>query len=460
MTARALALLAAQSIRRARRSFLLSVFGIAIGIGSLAFFLALSAGARRALERVFPAGRIEVVPASSSLGSGPLSLLSFGGPAPLTTSAAQALAKEKGVRAVHPRLRLAFASRAWGGHQLLGRDVRAELIAEGIDPAAVNGEPDSSIGPEPFSDELGSQKSCATDAECAAPEYCPADTHKCERPIPAVISPFMLELYNTAIAPSHGLPKLGRLLAGAMRGFTFTAELGASFFGGPPSKIPPRTRRVMLVGVADHAARLALSLPLGTVERYNALYAGPAAAQHLSSVVLELSPGADVARIAGRVRQMGYEIADSGAERIGLALTLLTLLFSLISAAIVGLATINIAHGFFRQVAERKREIGVLRAVGASAGDVERVLPAEAGAIGLCGGAVGLALAWLSALGCDRLAARLLPDFPFKPDSFFSFGWQLIVGALLCAIFACMAGALWPARAAARLEPTEALSSP
>lgn len=437
MKGRALGRLVRQNVARGRRAFVLSVFGITVGIASLTFFLALSSGVRRVVRRVFPAGQLEVVPSASTLGAGgALSVFNLGGPKPLTDEAVDELKKEEGVRAAYRRMRLAFPARAYGGAQLLGRDIHAELVAEGVDSEAMA---DESLGPRPFAD-------------------VPPD---CSQPIPAVLSPFLLELYNGAIAPSHGLPKVGRLLAGRFRGFTFTAELGQSFFGTRgAARSEPRACPIMLVGIASHAAQLAVTLPLSVVRAWNTEYAGEAAGRELSSVTLELSDEADVARIAARVRELGYTVSDSGAERVGVALTLLTLLFALVSIAIVAVAAVNIAHSFFRAVAERKREIGVLRALGASAGDVQRILLAEAAAIGLCGGVVGLLVARLCALAVDAASARFVPDFPFKPDSYFAFDWPIILGAISCAVIACMAGALLPARAAARLDPSEALSSP
>jgi hypothetical protein len=182
MTFAALAHLVRQNVRRTRRSFALAVFGISVGVASLSFFLALSAGVRAGvLSRVFPSGRVEVVPPSSSLDSGPLSILGIGGPPRLDERKAAALAQRPEVEAAWARQRLAFPARAQGGAAIIGRDVRAELVAEGMDPAAMAGE---SLGPIPFSDDPGSQRACASDADCSAPEYCPADTLKCERPVP------------------------------------------------------------------------------------------------------------------------------------------------------------------------------------------------------------------------------------------------------------------------------------
>ncbi|MDB4966134.1 MAG: hypothetical protein JWN44_1823 [Myxococcales bacterium] len=455
MRSRALVALVRQNLSRSRRSFALSVFGISVGIASLAFFLALSAGVRQVvLGKVFPIGQLEVVPSRSSV-EGPIGLFSgFSGPKPLTEEAARTLSSRPEVKAAFRRVKMAFPARAWGGQEILGKNFYTELVAEGVDPAAMA---DESLGPEAFADNLGSHNRCNADAECASGEYCPWDTHACERPVPAVISPFIVELYNGTLATQTGLPKIGKFLAGRLRGIVFNIELGRSFIGASKSSVEPHQRKVMLVGISPHAAQLALTVPLGYVQAWNRQYAP--GSPPLSSLVLEVKEGASVTSLTAAVRGMGYDIADSGAERAGLAITLVTLLFALVSFAMVSIAAINIAHSFFRTVAERRRELGVMRSIGASSSDVRRLVLAEAAVIGLCGGVIGLVTARLFAFVIDAASRRWVPDFPFKPDTYFSFGWTLLALALGCSILACMLGAFWPARAAARLEPTEALTS-
>ena len=106
----------------------------------------------------------------------------------------------------------------------------------------------------------------------------------------------------------------------------------------------------------------------------------------------------------------------------------------------------------------RRREIGILRAVGATRGDVAGVLLAEAAATGLTGGLVGVAFARAVAWGLDRLSRTQLPDFPFKPATFFHFEWRHITLGVGVALLAALAGAFFPARAAARLDPAKALT--
>jgi ABC-type antimicrobial peptide transport system permease subunit len=69
---------------------------------------------------------------------------------------------------------------------------------------------------------------------------------------------------------------------------------------------------------------------------------------------------------------------------------------------------------------------------------------------------VARALAWV----IDLLAREKLPDFPFKPATFFQFpGWLLAGGAVVGALFA-LVGAVAGVRQAARLDPAKALLDP
>ncbi|MSP62476.1 MAG: FtsX-like permease family protein [Myxococcales bacterium] len=451
--------LVAQNLRRSRREFVLSSFGIAMGIASLGFFTALALGVRSlVLDRVFHIDRIEVEPARSDLEI-PL-LGGLGGSRPITDETVAKLRALPGVRAAAPRMRLAFPAKAWGGVELLGQNRYAEIIGDGVDPAAVAGE---SFSPQPFADlspPAGAPgDACNSDGDCKKPgEYCAWDVHECQRPVPMIISKVLLELYNSGFARSHNLPRVSSFLASRFRGFTITIELGQSFMGARAARGVPRQRRAMLVGVSDRAIPIGVSFPLAYVRRWNAEYAGEAAARGYSSVVVEVKDQRAVTEVAAAARGLGLSVIDSGAEQAGLAITLIGLLFVIVSLAILAVATINIAHTFFRAVAERRREIGVLRAVGASGSDIRQILLGEAAAIGLCGGGVGLAAARVAALLCDLAARSHVPEL-FRPESFFRFPPLLVAGVLAFALLTCLAGALLPALAAARMEPAEALAA-
>jgi ABC-type antimicrobial peptide transport system permease subunit len=196
---------------------------------------------------------------------------------------------------------------------------------------------------------------------------------------------------------------------------------------------------------------------MGYARAWNGEYVGDEAGRELSAVVAILKEGARSTELIAYARARGYDIADSGAEQAGLAITLMTLLFALVSLAILLVAAMNIAHGFFRAVAERRRELGLLRALGATERDLGALLLTEAAALGLIGGATGVVLARVAGLTIDLAASRFVPDFPFKPESFFSFDASVIAIGLGASLVACLLGAILPARLAARVDPAAAL---
>ena len=76
----------------------------------------------------------------------------------------------------------------------------------------------------------------------------------------------------------------------------------------------------------------------------------------------------------------------------------------------------------------------------------------------LLGGLSGLVLARLAGLGIDILSRRVLPEFPFKPESYFWFSPELLLILLGFSVLVCLIGAALPAWTAAKLSPAQALS--
>jgi len=239
---------------------------------------------------------------------------------------------------------------------------------------------------------------------------------------------------------------------------TITAELGRSFVARNLSAGTPRQRHLVFVGVSDRAMPIGLTVPLPYVKRWNAEYAGSAAGKEFSSLTVQMKPEHSPTKVVELIRKLGYTLEDNGAEQAGLAVTLITALFVLVSLSTLVVAAGSVAHTFFRAISERRHELGVMRAVGASRRDIFTLLTGEAALIGLCGGGLGLGVARLLALGIDSLSKSALPDFPFKPTSYFWFSAGLCGLSIGFSVLTCVLGALWPARTAARLSPAAALS--
>lgn len=120
-----------------------------------------------------------------------------------------------------------------------------------------------------------------------------------------------------------------------------------------------------------------------------------------------------------------------------------------ISVLVSGLA---IANTLFAAILERKREIGVLRAIGTRRSEVMRLVAAEALAIGAIGGALGL----LAGFG---MAGLMVPSMEIVngTSTEWTIDWTAVLSALVVALLLAPLVGLLPARWASRLEVVDAL---
>jgi putative ABC transport system permease protein len=123
----------------------------------------------------------------------------------------------------------------------------------------------------------------------------------------------------------------------------------------------------------------------------------------------------------------------------------------------LAVASIGIVNTLVMAILERRREIGIMKAIGASDADVRGLFFAEAGAMGLVGGAVGVALGWaigrLINFGMNIYLQR--QNFPVA--QIWSVPLWLVLGAIAFSIVVSLLSGLYPASRAARLDPVQAL---
>lgn len=120
----------------------------------------------------------------------------------------------------------------------------------------------------------------------------------------------------------------------------------------------------------------------------------------------------------------------------------------------VFVSTFLIFNTMAMSVVRRRRDIGVLRALGMTRGAVARLWLSEAAAIGMLGSALGLVLGTLLARGALRVVGRTLTDLYLvqQTDSLRLDPFTLAVGAAL-GLFATLGSALLPALEAGATAP-------
>jgi len=412
------------SLSRDKRGALFSAFGVAMGVGALVFFVGLGLGVGRVIrENVFPvdAALVDVVPPQLSLGN----LLGGG---KLDEATVERLAALPQVARVYRKMnvRVPAVSRYNGNFFGSRLNMGLEILAVGVEPNLIR--QDIQMGD--FKDEPG-------------------------KPIPAVASRRLLEIYNKTFAPARRLPQLA---PGMLVGFTFPVEFNRSFVAqvAPGTVIPSP---VQLVGISDRAILAGITIPLESAIRLNRDTG--ADAETYTALTVEAKDPSGVPAIVEEVKAMGLQLDDQErrlAQNAGAAVAVTTSALALLSVLICLLAGVNIAHALSASVRARAKEIGVMRAVGASRSDVRNLIFAEAAAVGALGALVGTATAVAFAYGINRAAAVFLPEFPFKPESYFQFPPWVLLGGVAIGLLASLGGAYLPGRHAAAMDPARTLA--
>lgn len=416
-----------RDLARSRRR--LVTVGLAVA-GSVAVITLLSAVAlglyRGVIEPLLPRlplDLLKVEPKTVSVGLLALDAGALGGG--LDAAALQRLKGLEGVTAVYPVVGSAFPISASGGEGFLGRRLRADIFATGVDPALVQAD--------------------------VAKGYRFEDG--AEGPIPVLVARRLLELYNSTVAPAIEKPKLS---AEMVIGFQFELVLGSSMARGTPDPSRVRTQVAQVVGFSEHANLVGITIPEATLRRLNAAYDRPESP--LAAAYVKIDGPGRAGPVSQAIERAGLAV-DETPKVIGTALTVAALVFGLFAGMLLLLAAFGIAQTFFLLVAERRLELAILRALGARSRDLSRLILYEATLVGAVGGLLGVAAGVAVALILDRVVIGQLPDLPFRPEHVVHLSPAFLLGATGLGVVAAWIGALVPAWRAGAANPATALRS-
>lgn len=181
--------------------------------------------------------------------------------------------------------------------------------------------------------------------------------------------------------------------------------------------------------------------------------------ESVNSLAIYAAPGADLAELRSRVIRAVLPARidiQTTRELRALVVTIFNRTFAITYALYIisiAIAVLGVVSTLFALVLERKREIGLMRYLGLSTGDVRRMVFFEAGYIGLLGGAsgiaVGIMLAFLLIFTINRQAFGWLIELHMPYD--------FLAEALVLVVVAAVLAGIYPAHVAARIRTAEAV---
>ncbi len=444
-----LAGLAAQNFRESVLRSSLTTAGITVGVASLVAMLSLGIGLQRLADRRLErSGLFDTVVVFS-----PVRFAGLGrrrlGPAPhksppLDESARQTMARLPGVAEVYPDIRVPVLLR-------LGSRQRLTLVS---------GTPPSARSSDAFKGMLGSFFSAASPGEIILQ----TDLARELSSHPAALLGRQITL---SYAERQTLPASAP--AGKIAPNSENSNLSAGF------SVIRRDKTLRIVGIVKREpsagfsrfARDGALIPLALAESLNApepssltdaLQNHPAQATYARLIVRVRSPQA-IQTAESKIKAMGFRtfsLLDT-TRNIRRFFAVLDLFLGIFGSLALIVASLGIVNTLVMAILERRREIGIMKALGASDSDVRGLFFAEAAVMGAAGGAFGTALGWAIGRLINAGANLYLRRQHFPPEVIWHLPWWLVVGAIGFSILVSLAAGIYPASRAAQLDPVQTL---
>ena len=275
-------------------------------------------------------------------------------------------------------------------------------------------------------------------------------------------------------------PLLGKqlIMRYAERTATPQAQTGGSPEGnnsaGSSYSVLSREALLKIVGVSDldpdsmrGQARARVFLPLKLAQNLHVMQPSDlrdttnmaAGVPAYTTVEVHVKSPTQVQPIEDSIKKMGFNtfsIVDA-TRSLRQFFAVLDLFLGIFGSLALAVASIGIINTLVMAILERRREIGIMKAIGASDGDVKGLFFAEAGVMGVFGGLVGVALGWTIGRVINLGTNVYLKRQHFPPEQIWFVPWWLVLGAIAFAIVVSLLSGLYPASRASRLDPVQAL---
>jgi ABC-type antimicrobial peptide transport system permease subunit len=243
---------------------------------------------------------------------------------------------------------------------------------------------------------------------------------------------------------------------------------------GASYSVVSRQQQLKIVGVADldpesmrGPTRAKVFLPLKLAESLHVMQ--PTDLREIasagsdrpvySSISVRVKSPSQIQAVEDAIKKMGFttfSILDAS-RSLQQVFKVLYAFLGIFGSLALAVASIGIVNTLVMAILERRREIGIMKAIGASDADVKKLFFAEAGAMGIFGGIVGVILGWAIGQVINFGTNIWLRSQSIPPEHFWAVPLWLVIFSIGFAFIVSLISGLYPAGRAARLDPVQAL---
>jgi putative ABC transport system permease protein len=178
-----------------------------------------------------------------------------------------------------------------------------------------------------------------------------------------------------------------------------------------------------------------------------------------SRVIARVSGAGKVDSVEQVIKKLGFNTfsildASKGLQTVFRIVDSFLLVFGSLALTV---ACIGIINTLVMAILERRREIGIMKAIGASDGDLRNLFFAEAGAMGILGGIFGTLLGWVIGRTINFGTNIYFRSLGIPAEKILAVPWWLVAAAIGVALVVSLVSGLYPAARAAKLDPVQAL---
>ena len=440
--------LALRNLREAILRNVLTTLGVAVGVASLVAMLSLGVGLQQlASKRLSQSGLFDtifVTPKNSFRGMGrpQREMESDKPPRPLDDDARKEFEKLPNVIEVYPQIRFFTEVR-------FNNKPYATVVA---------GLPESSRNSGAFDGMQGSFFSSATADEAILQIEFAKDLS--DKPASLLGQAITLRYAERQAIPAAAGDSSNSASSEAPEGFS----------------VVPKELKLKIIGVVETEpaagyggyGNARLLMPLTTASRLRAaqvndlrdIVRGSTANKvTFPSFSVRASSPSKVEALEASIKSMGFNAFSllDASKSLRTFFSVFDLLLGIFGSLALAVATLGIVNTLIMAILERRREIGVLKALGAADADVQQLFFVEAGVMGLFGGFLGVFFGWALGRAISFGTNVYLKRQALNPIELSSVPWWLILAGIVFAVLVSLAAGLYPASRAAKLNPVDAL---